>query len=149
MGFLHVQQHVAFQVALLGKFLSTLLADDWVCVHFLMDHQNVPSEELLGAEGAMKISLSRLVHQDMTQQLYFSLKTLPAQVAQLSRDIWMSSDDVLRQPQLALDHLFAVFAAVFKNLFGLQAVRRFLVGRKVVLVAKHLATKPALKGLLL
>ena len=115
--FLHVQQHVAFQVALLREFLSTLLTDDWVCVHFLMHHQNVPSEELFWAEGAMKISLPRLVHQHMTQQLYFSLKTLAAQVAQLSRDVWMSSDDVLRQPQLALDHLFAMFAGVFENLF--------------------------------
>ena len=29
-GFLHVQQHVTFQVPLLGKLLSTLFADNWI-----------------------------------------------------------------------------------------------------------------------
>jgi len=89
-GFLHVQQHVAFQVSLLREFLSTLLTYDWVCVYFLMDHQDVLSEELLWAEGAVKISLPRFVHQDVAQQLHFSLEALTTQVAQLTRDIGMS-----------------------------------------------------------
>ena len=83
-GFLHVQQHMTLEVSLLWEFLPTLLTDDWICMHFFVDHQNVLSEELLGAKGAVKISLPGLVHQDMTQQLYFSLETLAAQVAQLS-----------------------------------------------------------------
>ena len=61
----------------------------------------------------------------------------------------MSSDDVLRQPQLAFDHLFAVLAAVLKHLLGLQAVHCSLVSGKIVLVAKHLAAQPALESLLL